>query len=379
MKFPHLGSVLAFGAAVSAQNAAVYELAANPRPYGAVAFNDSLLYFADKLGVSNHYTLGNSDKTFDFLSHVHAAPARASKAPLVVIVTGVAEPAAFFSHQPAFEIDLGARHELGRELVAALQDRMPLQMDPVARAGALKLGSNDADWLRKMALVLGGAPAAAAGPQQALGVHGAALSRDHAFVAEFRQLQNLAAAGLDVPVVFSVDLVGAVAMRAGVSSAAYKVAARTLAGALEAASAAFDVTVVVLGHEITYVSSRISKRSAGAPFVRRGTVSAALCFADEDACDTATSGCSGHGTCVEVQSECWQCACASSYDKTASKTTKWAGADCSKKDVSAPAHLLLWTSVVLVGTLVVGVKLLFSIGSAPLPGVLEAATVKRSN
>lgn len=396
MKFSHVGSALVLGAAVSAQNAAVYDLSTKHAPYGLVMLKDSLLFFADKLGVTNYYSIGEADTTFDFLAHVHKQSTPSEKAPLVVIVNGVAEPSAFFSaNSPAFEIDLGAHQKQAPELVDALFNEMPKQMAHNAPAAevsqtsdALKLvgSKHHHGWKQKMVLVFKGSHAvdinAANGGQQVMGLgsHAAGLVRDTGFLSEFHQLNGLAAAALDIPVVFTIDLIGAVAKRSGPSSAAYKLAVRTIASALEAANAVFDVTVVVLGSETARsCHSSSQKRSAAAPaFAKRGVVSAKSCYSDEDVCVSSTTDCSGHGVCVEVQKDCWQCACAATYDKKASKTTKWAGADCSKKDLSAPAHLLLWTSIVLVGTLVVGVKLLFSVGSESLPGVLEAATVKRS-
>lgn len=397
MKFSHLGSALLFGAAVSAQNAAVYDLSSMQKPYGLVKWKDSLLYFADKLGVSNYYSIGDSDATFDFLAHVHKDASDAAKAPLVVIVNGVAEPAAFFSAaEPSFEIVLGPHQKSAPELVDALFDVMPKQMAHNGAASELSLVSsslkavgpqNQSGWKQKLMLVFTTSQVpvnldASKGSQHAvgLGANGAALVRDRLFLAELQQLQRLSAAELDVPVMLTVDLIGAVAKRTGADSPAYKVAAKTLSDALQAATAAFDVTVVVLGSETAKAChGGNQKRSTAAPaFAKRGVVSAKSCYSDESVCQSATSDCSGHGTCVEIQTDCWQCACASSYDKKAGKTTKWAGADCSKKDLSAAAHLLLWTSIVLVGTLVVGVKLLFSVGSESLPGVLEAATVKRS-
>lgn len=397
MKFSHLGSALFFGAAVSAQNAAVYDLSADQQSYGPVMLKDSLLYFADKLGVSRYYSIGNSESTFDFLAHVHKDASSATKAPLVVIVNGVAEPAAFFSEaKPTFEIELGAHQKRAPELVEALFDVMPKQMahnGPHAEislaSGSLKsVGPQHHDaWKQKIALVFKSSQAvveidSTKGNQHALGLgdNGASLVHDRLFLAELQQLQGLAAAELDVPVVFAVDLIGAVAKRTGYNSAAYKLAASTFSSALQAASSVFDVTVVVMASETAKACHGSNqKRSTSAPaFAKRGVASAKSCYSDQAACQTSTNDCSSHGACVEVQTDCWQCACAPTYDKKAAKTTKWAGADCSKKDLSAPAHLLLWTTIVLVGTMVVGVKLLFSVGSESLPGVLEAATVKRS-
>ncbi|RCK65614.1 hypothetical protein Cantr_01169 [Candida viswanathii] len=99
-------------------------------------------------------------------------------------------------------------------------------------------------------------------------------------------------------------------------------------------------------------------------------------YGTEDACEVATNSCNSHGKCRQ-NGETWSCLCEPSFNKTTSKTTTWVGYDCSKKDVSVEANLFLWTSIALVVLLVGGIKLMFSIGNQPLPGVLDAATIPK--
>lgn len=99
-------------------------------------------------------------------------------------------------------------------------------------------------------------------------------------------------------------------------------------------------------------------------------------YGSEDACEVATNSCNSHGKCRQ-NGEYWSCLCEPSFNKTTSKTTTWVGYDCSKKDVSVEANLFLWTTIALVVLLVGGIKLMFSIGNQPLPGVLDAATVPK--
>lgn len=99
-------------------------------------------------------------------------------------------------------------------------------------------------------------------------------------------------------------------------------------------------------------------------------------YGNEVACEVATNNCNSHGKCRK-NGEYWSCLCEPSFNKTTSKTTTWVGYDCSKKDVSVEANLFLWTTIALVVLLVGGIKLMFSIGDQPLPGVLDAATVPK--
>lgn len=101
------------------------------------------------------------------------------------------------------------------------------------------------------------------------------------------------------------------------------------------------------------------------------------CFTNEESCQVSTSNCNSHGVCTKVKAKCWQCLCSASFDKEKSKTTKWSGLDCGKKDVSSEAHLLLWTTLSLLVAFAGGIKLLVSVGSESLPGVLDAATTKK--
>lgn len=97
----------------------------------------------------------------------------------------------------------------------------------------------------------------------------------------------------------------------------------------------------------------------------------ASCFETEEACQIGTLNCNSHGICSKMSSKCWSCICSSSFNKTTSKTTNWSGYDCSKKDVSSVANLLLWSSITIFFMFAGGVKFLMSIGDEPLPGILD--------
>ncbi|KKY39771.1 putative arsenate reductase [Diaporthe ampelina] len=115
------------------------------------------------------------------------------------------------------------------------------------------------------------------------------------------------------------------------------------------------------------------------------------CFTSHNSCVTATSNCTGHGTCVdkfavpgqetrEGDKQCFVCSCLSTKkfpDKENSKHVHWGGAYCQKIDVSSPFWLIATTTVVLVGLVTGCIAMLFSIGEEKLPGVIGAG-VSRS-
>ncbi|KAI5959807.1 uncharacterized protein KGF55_005039 [Candida pseudojiufengensis] len=104
-----------------------------------------------------------------------------------------------------------------------------------------------------------------------------------------------------------------------------------------------------------------------------------LKYGTKQACEVGTNNCNSHGECTQLKNkEEWSCLCSSSFNKTTSKTTNWVGSDCNKKDVSVPANLFLWTTIALVLLIAGGINLLASVGTDPLPGVLDAATLSPS-
>ncbi|KAI5970222.1 hypothetical protein CANMA_000834 [Candida margitis] len=155
----------------------------------------------------------------------------------------------------------------------------------------------------------------------------------------------------------------------GADSTTYKHAVASLQNTLQSLAEYFSI-LVVESPNYTKDITHLQKRSQ----VRSSVSAPAFKYASKQACEVATDKCSAHGECKESK-EHWSCVCEPSFNKTTSKTTTWVGYDCAKKDVSVPANLFLWTSIALILSLVGGVKLLASIGSDPLPGVLDAATL----
>lgn len=92
-------------------------------------------------------------------------------------------------------------------------------------------------------------------------------------------------------------------------------------------------------------------------------------FPSKEQCEEVTNNCSGRGTCVKTPNG-HKCACESTTKD--GYTYNWGGSDCSKRDISWQFNLIVWTTIGITLAALFGVGALFSIGSQPLPGVLNA-------
>ncbi|OVF05165.1 hypothetical protein A9F13_24g00682 [Clavispora lusitaniae] len=401
MKIHHFGSAFLFGAAVCAQNAAVYNFPLDKQSQEStlVSVEDSVLYFADKAGVSDYYSIGDNYDAIKFLESVGSDDERTERSKLLVIVKGVEEPAKLFGTDPLFEIGIKNRSKESHKLMRALLKDIPQQaasdsdnakpndlgagVSYISPNGALsheKVAFDDA--YEKFSAKLAHGFDIGNVPQKVQDIVGNVKQSTEkildAFSNSIVQLLSIVEASKENSLlIVTLDL-----RKTAGSKSQRDSALDALFSQLSGASDKIDTTVVALGAKKSGCHGKLAgKRSdiQASAFAKRGAIAAESCFSDKDECDSSTKGCNNHGSCAEVASDCWQCVCVPSVDKKASKTTKWAGYDCSKKDISSSAHLLLWTSVALLITLAVGTKLLFSVDSEPLPGVLEAATVKRSS
>lgn len=172
----------------------------------------------------------------------------------------------------------------------------------------------------------------------------------------------------------------------GKDSTTYKFCQKLLIDYLIKLTEKFEITVIASNTKKSNDKQRniLNKRNQELNEIfqtynkRSSSQSLSNCYTNEESCQVSTSNCNSHGVCSKVDSGCWQCLCSASYNKSTSKTTNWSGFDCGKKDISAQAHLLLWTSIGLLVAFAGGIKLLISVGSESLPGVLDAATTSSS-
>lgn len=401
--------------AASAEEIAVFELGARqPETAPVVSKMDAVLYLSDKFDVSSFYKLGDhGSESIQFLGRQHEMqdPEAASKLKLVVLLNGVDAPADFFNNTPSFVLSNHGHHgRHGQHRFAnMLFNRVPHQYVSVHGSHELHsltheiklVAPNSTEhslvdhfrYFNDQLVTIWNTfkKTATRGPGQVLLTDGVDqqnfhIINDRFFINELTQLVHLAsvdtAAG-DLLFV-KLDALLLVGRKIGYDSQTYRFLKKVLADYLVRLLAKYDVTVVNFpvsdnhnadldrrSRELNEVFSVFEKRAAGSS-------SAAACFSSEDACVAGTSSCSLHGACTESGAGCWQCACKATFDKKASKTTEWTGYDCAKKDISAQANLLFWTSLAVVLLFVGGVNLLYSVGNTPLPGVLDAATSKKS-
>ncbi|GEQ68691.1 hypothetical protein JCM33374_g2359 [Metschnikowia sp. JCM 33374] len=414
MKIASLSSAVLLGASVvcASSNIAVYEFPGKTSDVvPSVSVKNSLLYLADKFGAGEYYSIGHKDKAVDFIDLVHE---RESERPgLLVILKGIDAPEHLHKDlAPSFHIDAGKKDKSAQTLVKSLFKRLPKQVAEAHNASGvshlteeIKFVSSDkteGDMLTRQFkffnhelpqawndLVKHSGAENDPNAQQVLGgvSSGLKLVNDKLYINEIMQMVKFASSEKQANefVVANLDSLHSIGSRIGYNSKTYTVAKGALVESILALQSKFDITLVAIGtdHKIASDSHQLSKRNnelddVFATFGKRGTVAAKSCYADEESCQISTNGCSGHGSCTKVKAKCWQCLCSATQDKKTSKTTKWAGYDCSKKDIAAQAHLLLWTSVALLATLVGGIKLLYGVGSDALPGVLQAATIDTS-
>lgn len=407
------GTSVAYGAKSHASHdnrggfAAVYELTELSKDSTQqVSMNSALLYLADKFGLGDYYSIGEKDKAIEFIDSIHRD--RELKPSLLVIMKGVDSPSNVWHNRfPSFEVQMKKRKS-SRRLMKTLFNEFPSQYAKSVNSSHVSRLSDEIKYVssvhsdslkqdfklfhRELPQKWSSVVDSFNSKQNVLANLDSSLQlvNDKLYISELMQLitlTKLSAKIGEVPafVVANLDSLFSLGSKLGYDARTYKVAKAALLDSIESMTTLFDVTVVVVGpgHKYACDSERMSKRSQElgelfSNFAKRGTSSVGTCFADESECQTATDNCNQHGVCSKVRAQCWQCLCSPTYDKKTSKTTKWAGYDCGKKDIAAQTQLLLWTSVGLLVTLVGGIKLLFNIGNDSLPGVLEAATLKKA-
>lgn len=112
------------------------------------------------------------------------------------------------------------------------------------------------------------------------------------------------------------------------------------------------------------------------------------CFMSESACEKATNGCSGHGSCgvlhkgeagSDGRKDCYGCICKPTVVDRGDtgmeqhkQTTYWGGPACQKQDVSVPFWLFVTSGVLFAFLISGGIGLLYSVGSEELPSVIGA-------
>lgn len=107
------------------------------------------------------------------------------------------------------------------------------------------------------------------------------------------------------------------------------------------------------------------------------------CFTSRNACETATSNCSGRGLCLnkykqDADSACFACHCQKTHENNSTSVWYWGGAACQKQDVSVPFWMFVGFTIFMVGAVGFSINLLFSVGEEKLPGVIGAGVSRGS-
>ncbi|KAK8064211.1 hypothetical protein PG996_008863 [Apiospora saccharicola] len=104
------------------------------------------------------------------------------------------------------------------------------------------------------------------------------------------------------------------------------------------------------------------------------------CFQSQNACNSATNNCTGHGVCENKWSQgteksCFSCRCLATTEKQADGRPSiyhWGGGACQKQDISTPFWLLAGFTIIMLSIVGFCINLLFQVGEEPLPGVIGA-------
>lgn len=403
---------------LGASNVAVYELSADSTgsvdSVQLVSMKSAVLYLADKFGLDDYYKIGGKTDAIEFIDSMHKD--QLSKPSLLVIMKGVDTPSTLVKDRtPSFEITMN-KHRSAKHLMKTLFKSFPEQYAKSVNASHVSLLTNEIKYVSgsdsnqmkhefknfhhdlpqnwfSIVDTFSSKQNAIVNMDSSL-----QLVNDKLYITELMQMLKISGEqdkeSRDVQkdtvsstfAVANLDSLVSLGTKLGYDARTYMVAKAALVDSIQALQSVFDVTIVAVGPEHKHACDKgeISKRSKElsemfSDFSKRESSSYSSCFSDENECQAATNNCNQHGVCTRVRSKCWQCLCSPSHDKKTSKTTKWTGYDCSKKDIAAQTQLLLWTSIALLVTLVGGIKLLFNIGNDSLPGVLEAATLKKAS
>ncbi|KAG7840981.1 hypothetical protein KL942_001969 [Ogataea angusta] len=391
--------------ATAVENAAVYRFGERNTQDQTVLLSqkDSIYNLADEFDVSDFYELDKLDNAEALGVGKSMSCDRKDGNQLVLIVNGVDEPQAFFEHIKPIILVEGKDDHSSNEFRRFLSE-LPSQMKALNSNLKLSklsshisiLGQNinkalSETWSRvfhdkehdSISLFWREISSNYEGLQfskRSLDIIG-----DEEFISELTQLEFLLKKELvttDDKIIVNLQSLTNIYRKTGKNSQAYqtckKLVSKLISSLLEN-SVKYDSTIVVMPLQQQTITMKINDDAKqGFSLTKRDSstvfASANGCFSSQEDCLDSTSTCSGHGLCSKV-GKCWKCVCSATQDSSTGRTTKWTGASCQKKDVSAEANLFLWTTVVLLFVFAAGIKLLVSCGNEELPGVLIAATV----
>lgn len=418
MKF---SSCLAFPLLVSSvwatkNDAAVYQLNSQESDKTPVVTNkDALLYLSDRLDISDYYKIGdNRDEVIEFIDQqnelVDPKKTDNNNAKLIVLINGISNPNEVFQYiKPAFNIKGSNGYD---ELSHSIMTKFPKQIATIGNYNSIRLTNEirlvskheqDNSLLKhfeyfneKLMGIWSSFTKSVQTDNQVILTNKVEqdattlkLINDKLFINELSQLVHLnsVAPNTGDSMFINLNSLFSLGKKTGYDSETYNFSIKVLSDYLVALSANYDISVIALpvDNNNKHLNDHLQKRSQelNALFkesnVNKRASNNGACFSSEDACNVGTSSCNSRGKCSQVKSGCWSCVCAATRNEGKTKTTNWSGFDCSKKDVSSEANLLLWTTLALVILIIGGIKLLYNVGNESLPGVLGAATASKKS
>ncbi|CUM54755.1 uncharacterized protein AC631_01788 [Debaryomyces fabryi] len=393
-------------------DAAVYQLNSQESSKAPVVTNkDVLLYLSDRFDISDYYKIGdNRDEVIEFIDQQNELinSKNTDNAKLLVLINGVSNPNEVFqSIKPAFKIKGSNGY-----LIHSIMTKFPKQIATIGNYSYIPLTNEirlvskhhqDNSLLKhfeyfneKLVGIWNSFTKTVETDNQIIltnKVHQDAttlkLINDKLFINELSQLVHLNAVAPNSgdSMFINLNSLFSLGKKTGYDSETYNLSVKVLSDYLVALSAKYDISVIALpvDNNNKHLSNHLQKRGQELneifkeSNVNKRASNNGVCFSSEDACKVGTSSCNSHGKCAKVKSGCWSCVCAATLNEAKTKTTNWSGYDCSKKDVSSEANLLLWTTLALLILFIGGIKLLYSVGNESLPGVLGAATVSKKS
>ncbi|KAK6205294.1 uncharacterized protein RJT21DRAFT_14674 [Scheffersomyces amazonensis] len=370
---------------------------------------DSLLYLADKFDVSDHFKLGNSqdkEELIKFIDSQHQGLETNLKPNLFILIRGIKNDLFSDDLTPTYQISGSIKdsyHLLFKKFPKILK-KFHHKNDLIELTNEIKLISPKSDSNRSLVnhfkyfndqlVQIWQSFTRGSGSDNEILISKRnsqlKLINDKMFINELSQLIHLNEADVNSQDILFIELNSliSIAKKIGSESSTFKFSGKILKDYLQILSKKFNISILVpsiSNEDSSALSKKLNKRSNELNKLfqthKKRQTSDQVYFASEESCQTSTNSCEGHGECIQVgdDNSKWLCSCSSTFNKSTQKTTVWTGYNCGKKDISAQANLLLWSSLALLLILVGGVQLLISMGNEPLPGVLEAATIPKKN
>lgn len=411
-----LAALALVGSALAIENAAVFKQAVYEP--STIPQSDAMLNLAFDFGISRYYNVEDVEN-LDNIMLANDINDETNRKKLIIIVNGVEHPSQLFEKYnklPSFDVEIkddrkanefksflqdipnkiyGLKSVLGYHS-KKLSDEITILSPSTKKIRYLQqlwnkyFHNDDTNKVESFWNGLKGTFAEEGETSLKINKRSMDHIKDEDFINELTQLEFFLddESNVDTNVIINLDSLISIYKKTGLTQT-YETCRDVIAKLITEKLSALDVDSTVIALPIdqslqtlkqkhSLQSSQYAKRSTESIF--KSKRSGPVCFSNELACIESTDSCSGHGICTLV-GDCYKCLCAASKDDAGKQTTYWTGNSCEKIDYSAQFNLLFWTTIIIIATIVSGIKLMYKAGEEELPGVLLAATVnsKKNN